>query len=305
MRQVGRIFGKKRKGVTALEISPDGARLIVGLRDETARLVDPRSRRILHILSGHRGEVGDVSFSPDGAVVATMGIYDRTVRLWSSEDAAPLWVVEGQARYLNAVAFSPLGDVFAAAGPGKIHVWSTDTGEPQWTVEALDFISGVGFTPDGATVVAGDNHGNFRFTAVATGEKTLDGKLVPSSVTAFAIARTRDLMVIAYFWRTDPMEVGESIASKLALYDLASGSVTAELDGGDFAYNDLAFAPDEKTMVAGRSDGLIDLIDLGSRTTVRTLEGHPGQVTSVAAHPDGTMVVSGDSGGQVLFWRDD
>ncbi|MCK5796920.1 MAG: hypothetical protein KAI47_07050 [Deltaproteobacteria bacterium] len=208
MRQAGRIFGKKRKGVTALEISPDGARLIVGLRDETARLVDPRSRRILHTLSGHRGEVGDVSFSPDGAVVAT-------------------------------------------------------------------------------------------------GEKTLHGELVPSSVTAFAIARRRDLMVIAYFWRTDPMEVGESIASKLALYDLTSGSVRAELDGGDFAYNDLVFAPDEKTMVAGCSDGLIGLIDLGSRTTVRTLEGHPGQVTSVAAHPDGTMVVSGDSGGQVLFWRDD
>jgi hypothetical protein len=64
--------------------SPDGARLLTGSFDNTARLWDAKTGAELLAFKGHAGSVYSVAFSPDGARLLT-GSEDKTARLWDAK----------------------------------------------------------------------------------------------------------------------------------------------------------------------------------------------------------------------------
>jgi WD40 repeat protein len=61
--------------------SPDGARVLTASWDQTARLWEAASGKLLVPLEGHRGWVESAVFSPDGAGVLTAS-RDKPARLW-------------------------------------------------------------------------------------------------------------------------------------------------------------------------------------------------------------------------------
>jgi WD40 repeat protein len=64
--------------------SPDGARLATGSYDETAKVWEADSGRLLVTLSSHSGGVNGVAWSPDGDRLAT-ACYDKTTTVWGQE----------------------------------------------------------------------------------------------------------------------------------------------------------------------------------------------------------------------------
>jgi WD40 repeat protein len=68
--------------VTALAVSPDGARLLTGSDDKTAALWDLGAGRLLTVYRGHTGAVDLVAFSPDGTRVATASPAETFARVW-------------------------------------------------------------------------------------------------------------------------------------------------------------------------------------------------------------------------------
>jgi WD40 repeat protein len=61
-------------------VSPDG-RLKAVIDGVNIKIVDASTGRLLHTLSGHRGTVTDVAFSPDGRLLAS-GDSDGLVIIW-------------------------------------------------------------------------------------------------------------------------------------------------------------------------------------------------------------------------------
>jgi len=49
----------------------------------------------------------------------------------------------------------------------------------------------------------------------------------------------------------------------------------------------------------------LELIDCGNPSLPRRLEGHRGNVSSIAFHPDGSLLASGSADGTVRIWRTD
>jgi WD40 repeat protein len=72
----------------------------------------PQKALLLRTLKGHTQGVPQVSFSPDGEIIATASL-DNTVKLWNSEGTAggpePLRTLTGHTGGVVAVAFSPDG----------------------------------------------------------------------------------------------------------------------------------------------------------------------------------------------------
>ena len=71
--------------VNSVSFSPDGDTVASGSDDETLRLWDASTGKLIRTLTGHTGWVRSVSFSPDGRRIAS-GSSDYTGRLWQLAD---------------------------------------------------------------------------------------------------------------------------------------------------------------------------------------------------------------------------
>jgi WD40 repeat protein len=100
--------------------------------------------------------VYDVSFSPDGARLATAG-WDGTLRTWDVATGAPLRTTELPG-FVHAAAWSPKGDAVAAAVAevGEVHLVDPATGisRARATGLAVSSVGALAYAPDGSRVVA-------------------------------------------------------------------------------------------------------------------------------------------------------
>src|SRR5579863_5393770 len=70
--------------VSSVAFSPDGARIISGGFDKTARVWDVQTSREILTLQGHTQPVSSVAFSSDGKRIVT-GSNDNTGRVWDAQ----------------------------------------------------------------------------------------------------------------------------------------------------------------------------------------------------------------------------
>jgi WD40 repeat protein/DNA-binding SARP family transcriptional activator len=106
---------------------PTGTRLATTGRVEgVADIWDARSGQRLVSMTGHKGLIGDVVFSPDGSRLATAG-QDGTVRLWDAESGSQTLVLRGHIGMVSTVVFSPDGSKLASvSADGTVRVWALD-----------------------------------------------------------------------------------------------------------------------------------------------------------------------------------
>lgn len=108
----------------AAAFSPDGSLFATaGAADDQGRLWSTDDWRLLRKLESARGGMGNVAFSPDGAMLAAGNAWYE-VRWWSVSDGALLRAVKGHADSVNSVAFSPSGETLASGSlDGTVRLW--------------------------------------------------------------------------------------------------------------------------------------------------------------------------------------
>ena len=74
-------FLANRLAVWSVEFSPNSKLLATASADQTARLWDVNTQRVIAVCEGNTAAVYDVAFSPDGKLLATAG-EDWIVHLW-------------------------------------------------------------------------------------------------------------------------------------------------------------------------------------------------------------------------------
>uniref|UniRef100_A0A6Q2Y4S7 Uncharacterized protein n=1 Tax=Esox lucius TaxID=8010 RepID=A0A6Q2Y4S7_ESOLU len=105
----------------------DSGMLAIALDDFTLNVLDTETRRIVRRFSGHRGQVNDMTFSPDGRWLITASM-DCTIRTWDlpSGCLVDCFLVDSAAVSLT---MSPTGNFLASSHVDNlgIYLWSNNT----------------------------------------------------------------------------------------------------------------------------------------------------------------------------------
>ena len=72
-----------RLSVYDAAFSPDGARILTASADNTAKLWDAASGKLIASFAHQDADVNDAAFSPDGARILTASA-DKTAKLWDA-----------------------------------------------------------------------------------------------------------------------------------------------------------------------------------------------------------------------------
>ena len=282
--------------VTSVAFSPDGARILTGSYDNTARLWGVTAGEELFVLKGHAYPVRSVAFSPDGARVLT-GSDDATARLWDAQTGAELLVLKGHTASVMSVAFSPDGArLLTGSFDSTTRLWDARTGAELFALNGhADHVTSVAFSPEGARFLTGSSDNTARLWDAKTGAElfTLKGHAGSVKSVAFSPDGARILT--------------GSDDTTVRLWDARTGAELLTLKGNAGSVKSVAFSPDGARILTGSWDtdswdNTARLWDARTGAEIYALKGHTGPVMSVAFSADGARILTGSMDNTVRLW---
>jgi WD40 repeat protein len=138
--------------------SPDGT-VEATIHGREVDVVDRRSGRVLHRLTGHRSLVTDAEFSPDGRFIVTASD-DHLARIWDVRRGRLLRVLRGHFFAVRSASFSPDGRWVVTASQLTAGLWDASSGRLlQYLRGHTKPLTGASFSPDGRYIVTGGDDG--------------------------------------------------------------------------------------------------------------------------------------------------
>lgn len=298
--------------LAAVEISPDGAAIASAGRNGEIALWDAKTGALRRLLRGHDGPVRALAFLPGGGYLVSAG-QDSSLRVWDVESGAPRTIWRDSSP-VHALAISPDGKTLATAGGGRgeigpVKLWDFPiggVGEPKLRTtlpEPGGYVRYLAFSPDGSALAAacalGETWGQVLVWDAAAG-KLRAREFVPGArAVAFAPDNKKLAAAGAAFDENDAYAfAGDTVLVWNARTLEAQATLTHPAP--EAGAEDVAFLPDRSLAVASR-DGAIRVWSAGG-VIERTLHGHFGRVSAIAASADGKTLVSAGADGTVRVW---
>ena len=276
--------------IASVAFRPNGVMLASASWDQTVRLWNVNTGRLLHTLTGHTNEVMSVTFSPDGQTLASAS-WDGTIRLWNPNNGKIKRTLTGHAGGVAAVTFSPDGNTLASGSADRtIRLWNAKTWKLEKTLTGhTDVVESLAFGPHGNMLASGSRDTTLRLWDPNNGREK--ETLTEHTGTVNALAFSPDGKTLA----------SGSRDQTIRLWDPQNGQPTNTLTGYTDWVNPVAFSPDGKVLlIGGRGISLWD-IEIGQYK--KPLAGDIGNALSVVFSPDGRTVASGSADRKIHLWE--
>ncbi|MBD2665932.1 WD-40 repeat protein [Richelia sinica FACHB-800] len=251
-------------------------------------------------ISGHNKPVWDVTFSPDGQLLASVSL-DRTIKLWSAQGSLQQ-TLTGHTDAVTSICFSPDGQTLVSTGLDKtVRLWrkNADTGKfnslPHQTVltETIGVYK-VNFSPDGQLFATGSQDGTIQlWSQEGTLLKTLTGH--QGGVNDLAFSPKGDVLA----------SVSDDKTVKIWHRD---GTLLTTLTAHQQRVTSVAFSPQGDFLASASDDKTVKLWEWkekgGEKMVEKTVLNHQSAVASVRFSGDGQKLAT-SSDGKMNLWNVD
>jgi WD40 repeat protein len=255
--------------------TPDGTRIITGSYDRTIKVWIASTGELLVTLEGHAGPVYHVDVSPNGSLLASTDARADTVYLWDLNTHEELHVFEKLGSPVPQVAFSPDGRLLAVSSwGGHVSLFDTKTYEARKRFGRTSGAHWSEFSPDG------------QWLAIVTNSPRV--YVFRANTSADTETENRIRSLLAEF-EDDSYEVREQAAKELAALGPAAEDQLREAVSSPSA--EVRWRARELLRRLSRPESAVQL------------EGHRGELECVCFSPDGKLMASGDSTGEIKVWR--
>ncbi len=279
--------------VRALDVSPDGRRVLSGSFDFTARLWNFSEQIEIGVLDAHAGPVTNVAFVGNGDQALTASD-DRTAILWNLKTLKPVKRLIGHTHKVMGLAVTKDGKRAATGSWDKtVRLWDLGRGETVKTFSTPSPVNAVAFADGGKILIAGGHDGKIRVWNTVTGraKATLEGHEL--GITGLSVDSNGRLL-------------SASIDKTLRLWDLKTMREVRVLKDHDSPVYAAVFAPDGKTALsAGREGTLLqwNLADGRPLRAIRAVRSQKVIIWAVGFSADGRFALTGGSDDLIRVWH--
>ncbi|RYP79695.1 hypothetical protein DL769_002813 [Monosporascus sp. CRB-8-3] len=296
--------------VCNVRFSADGIYVATGC-NRSAQIYDVASGEKLCVVEADSVDpsidnyIRSMCFSPDGKYLATGG-QDKSIRVWDVASRTIRNVFSGHGRGVYSVDFARDGRTIASGSlDGTVRLWDFETGQLSQLLSVEDGVTSVAISPDTKYVAAGLLDNSLRVWDIQTGDlvNTLEGaEGHRHSICPVAFAPNgRDLVSgseeTIKTWELMPPHGGIPDARP----SVRSSGTTFE------SYEDLvlsvAVTPDGAWVMSGSRDRGVQFWDPRTGALQFKLQGHYGNVTSVAPNPMGGTFATSSGDMRARIWR--
>lgn len=236
--------------------------------------------------------INDVTWSPDGSLVATASA-DYTAIIWEAASGESRQILIGHESTVEAVAWSPDGTrLVTASGDATAIVWDVSSGAILARLEGhSNGVWDAAWSPDG-TRLATASHDN---TAIIWANESWE---------PLATLQGHDDYVNGLAWSPDGTRLVTASSDRTAIiWNVATAQPQATLRGHSDAVISVAWSPDGRRIATASHDTTAMVWDPDQGNSLLTLRGHTGRLTSVGWSPDGREMLTTSEDQQAIIWN--
>ena len=268
--------------------SPDGKNFVTGGDDRLLRVYETESGKLLRSLKGHEEIVEALAYSANGKMLAS-GDDRGELRIWSTKGELIKTLKSGQT-LVRQVGFSPDSQTLASGGDNSVRLWSL----PNWTAKVITnkddkSLYAFSWSPNGKRIAV---TANFSVRVIDLEQNN-----------AFALIGKHADNANTVIWLDAKTIASGGIDGLIRGWDVPAKKQSFSLSGTPARLKNSSYSSDGSMYATVANETDILIWNAADNRLLQTLKADfPAWQTTIAFHPNGKTLISGDDFGHVKLW---